>query len=129
MLAHHIVSIFGFSYVLYAGMSGCELIAVLGGSEVSNPFLQTRWFMKETGKYNGTPAKVIDYMFVAAFIGVRLGMGTVLHIRVQTDWGVDWITRLGGQAFYLISVIFGYQIVGFFYRKYIVKCKEPKKRD
>lgn len=121
MLAHHIVSIFGFTYTLYTGMSGCELTAVLGGSEVSNPFLQLRWFMKSSGHYTGLPAKLVDLIFVSVFLGVRLGLGTALHFRVQLDPGVDIICKLGGQAFYIISVMFGYQIVRFVYRKYILK--------
>ena len=123
MLAHHVVSIFGFLYILYTGMSGCELVAVIGGSEASNPLLQTRWFMKEMGYYKGTPAKAIDYMFVAVFVGVRLGMGTVLVMCTQFDPSIDLIARLGGIAFYTISIIFGVQIIRFFYYKYITKRK------
>ena len=127
MLAHHVVSIFGFSYVLYTGMFGTELTAVLGGSEASNPFLQLRWFMKSTGHYTGLPAKLVDYMFVFIFIGLRLGVGTLLHFRIQLDPGVHFVCKMGGQAFYIISVIFGYQIVRFFHRKYI--AKRPGKDD
>lgn len=127
MLAHHIVSIFGFTYVLYTGMCGCELTAVLGGSEVSNPFLQLRWFMKASGHYRGQPAKLIDWSFVFVFLGVRLGLGTALHFRVQLDPGVDIVCKLGGQAFYIISLLFGYQIIRFFHRKYVVK--RPGKDD
>ena len=123
MLAHHVVSIFGFLYILYTGMSGCELVAVVGGSEASNPLLQIRWFMKAMGLYSGTAAKAIDYMFVAVFVGVRLGMGTALALRTQLDFSVDWIARLGGLAFYTISLLFGVQIISFFYCKYIVKRK------
>ena len=127
LLAHHLVSLFGFTYVLHSGMYGSELSAVLGGSEASNPFLQTRWFMKESNLYHGFAEKLIDYAFVAVFLGVRLGIGTALHIRVQTDPAVDWIPKIGGQAFYIISVIFGVQIVIFFTQKYILKkSKKPK---
>ena len=127
MLAHHIVSIFGFSYVLYTGMSGCELTAVLGGSEVSNPFLQLRWFMRYSGHYSGRPALLVDWAFVSIFLGVRLGLGTALHFRVQLDPSVYIPAKLGGQAFYIISCMFGFQIVRFVYRKYWLK--RPGKDD
>ena len=42
MLAHHIVSISGFVLVLCTGMYGAEIVATLGGSEVTNPLLQAR---------------------------------------------------------------------------------------
>lgn len=123
MLAHHLVSLFGFTYVLYTGMNGCELTAVLGGSEATNPFLQLRWFMKETDHYHGIYAKVIDYIFVSLFVTMRLLVGTAFHWRVQTDPTVALIPKLGGQAFYIISVIFSVQIIIFFTRKYILKTK------
>ena len=123
MLAHHFVSLFGFTYVLYYGMNGCELSAVLGASEATNPFLQTRWFMKETGLYTGTLAKIVDYIFVFMFIILRVVVGTLFHWRVQTDPTVALIPKLGGQAFYVISIIFSVQIIMFFIRKYILKKK------
>lgn len=123
MLAHHLVSLFGFTYVLYTGMNGCELTAVLGGSEATNPFLQLRWFMKEMDLYHGNYARAIDYVFVFLFLTMRLVVGTAFHWRVQTDPDVALIPKLGGQAFYIISVIFGIQISVFFARKYILKTK------
>ena len=127
MLAHHVVSIFGFCHVLYTGMFGTELTAVLGGSEASNPFLQLRWFMKTSGVYTGRPAVLIDSIFVTIFLGLRLGVGTLLHFRIQLDPDVHLVPKLGGQAFYIISLIFGYQILRFVYRKYILK--RPGKDD
>lgn len=125
MLAHHFVSLFGFTYGLYTGMYGSELTAVLGGSEASNPFLQIRWFLRESGLYKDRVAKAIDYMFVAVYIFVRLGIGTALHIRVQTYPKLDLVPKLGGNAFYIISLVFGFQILKFFTGKYIFK-KRPQ---
>ena len=42
MLTHHVVSISGFVLVLATGEYGAEIVAVLGGSEVTNPILQGR---------------------------------------------------------------------------------------
>ena len=42
MLTHHVVSISGFVLVLVTGEYGAEIVAVLGGSEVTNPILQGR---------------------------------------------------------------------------------------
>ena len=127
MLAHHMVSLFGFSYVLYTGMNGSELTAVLGGSEATNPFLQTRWFMKEMKLYRDKLAMTIDCVFVALFLFLRVGVGTAFHYRVQTDPTVALIPKLGGQAFYIISIIFSIQLVIFFSRKYILKRKRSSK--
>ena len=123
MLAHHLVSLFGFTYVLYTGMNGCELSAVLGGSEATNPVLQCRWFIKEMGYYYGRIAFVVDSIFLFMFVSMRVVVGTTFHWRVQTDPSVDLIPKLGGQAFYIISIIFSIQIMIFYVRKYVLKKK------
>jgi hypothetical protein len=54
MMVHHITSGSGLLFSLYYGVSGCELLATIGGAEVSNPLLQARWFLKETKQHYGT---------------------------------------------------------------------------
>ena len=120
MLAHHIVSILGLSYVLYQNKFGSELTAVMGASEFTNPLLQLRWFMKKSGIYTGWKALLLDLAFVVLFIGSRLGVGSLFHFVCQTSPKLDIITKAGGQAFYIISWIFGIQLIHFFYKKYCV---------
>lgn len=127
MLAHHVVSIFSMSYVLYQNKFGSELTAVMGASELTNPLLQLRWFLKATGHYNGKKALLLDWIFVILFLSSRLGVGTVFHYVCQTSPKLDFITKAGGQAFYIISVVFGIQLCMFLYRKYFLR--RPQKRD
>ena len=121
MLAHHMVSLFGLVYCLYTGMYGSEMTAVIGGSEASNPFLQLRWFLKSANMYTGKLATAVDFAFVGVYMIMRLGVGTALHICIQTDPRVDLIPKVGGNMFYIISIIFGVQIARFFVKKYILK--------
>lgn len=121
MLAHHIVSIFSLGYALKQGRFGSELTAVLGASEFTNPILQLRWFLRETGYYKGRIAKCIDTLFVMSFLSARLGVGSVFHYVCQTSPKIDFLTKLGGQAFYIISVVFGVQLCLMFYKKYLRK--------
>ena len=127
MLLHHVVSVLGFSYCLYQGKYGCELTAVMGASEFTNPFLQLRWFMKQTGTYTGRRAVILDWLFVASFCISRLGVGTAFHIVAQTSPKLDIFVKAGGQAFYIISWVFGIQLLMFIYRKYVLK--KPRKYD
>ena len=122
------VSLLGLAYVLHQGRYGSELTAVMGASESTNPLLQLRWFLKETGHYTGRKALLIDYLFVSLFLGARLGVGTVFHYVCQTSPKLNLIVKAGGQAFYIISVVFGVQLGLFFYRKYLKKRK-PRKED
>ena len=119
MLAHHLVSILGLTYCLCTGRAGSELTAVMGASEFTNPLLQLRWFLKESGLYKGRMAKIVDLVFVCSFWFCRLGVGTVFHFVCQTSPKLDLFVKLGGQAFYIISAIFGIQLVIFYYNKYI----------
>ncbi len=121
MLAHHVVSIFSLLYTLYQGKFGSELTAVMGASEFTNPLLQLRWFMRETGHYKGRKAFIIDSLFMIMFIGSRLGVGSIFHIVCQTSPKIDLVTKAGGQAFYVISVVFAVQIIISYYRRYFVK--------
>lgn len=119
MLAHHLVSILGLAYSIFQGKAGSELTAVMGASEFTNPLLQMRWFLRESGLYKGRLALIVDSFFVSLFWIARLGVGSVFHFVCQTSPNLDLVTKGGGQAFYIISVIFGIQIAVFFYRKYI----------
>ena len=50
----------GIIVALVLGESGTEVNAVLFGSEITNPLLQMRWFLRETGHYHsftGDPAQ------------------------------------------------------------------------
>lgn len=123
MLAHHLVSILGLIYSLYQGKAGSELIAVMGASEVTNPLLQLRWFLKESGYYTGRIAVVIDLLFTSIFWIARLGVGSIFHIACQTSPKLDIVTKAGGQAFYIISLIFGIQLLSLVYKKYIKRKK------
>ena len=121
MLAHHLVSIFGLCYVLYTGKYGCDISAALGASEATNPLLQLRWFMKNMGNYTGRKAAVIDWTFVTLFIVLRLGLGTAFLFAFLSSPDVDWIASVGVCVFYLISFIFGVQLLLYVHRKYFMK--------
>ena len=127
MLSHHVVSVFGLIYALYQGRYGTELTAVMGASEFTNPLLQLRWFLKESGYYSGKIAVIIDWLFVVSFCVARLGVGTAFHYVCQTSPKLGLITKAGGQAFYIISVVFGIQLLHFIYRKYFKR--RPRKSN
>ncbi|KAK9395013.1 putative transmembrane protein [Crotalus adamanteus] len=78
MLVHHSVSILGISASLALGESAAEVNAVIFGSELTNPFLQARWFLREKGLYPSLIGDVVDFLFVVLFAGVRIGVGAWL---------------------------------------------------
>ena len=118
MLLHHVVSIFGFSYVIWSGKYGCEISVVQAVSELTNPLLQLRWFLKQTGRYCGALEKTVDWLFVCSFCSLRLGLGSAFFFCFFAAPEVDMIARSGGTAFYIISIVFSIQIVLYIYNKY-----------
>lgn len=113
MLFHHCISILSIVFVLGTGHSGPELMATIFGSEISNPFLQMRWFMRETGRYQTVLAKVNDAIFMVLFIFVRLGPGSFLCYGALTSAKPSIVIKTGGLALYLVGWIWAFLILRF----------------
>lgn len=121
MLAHHTLSILGIIMALVLGESGTEVNAVLFGSEITNPLLQMRWFLRETGHYHGFTGDVVDFLFVALFTGVRIGVGARLLFCEMVSPKPKWFVKVGGVAMYAVSWCFMFSIWRFAWRKSVKK--------
>ncbi|XP_077985402.1 TLC domain-containing protein 5-like [Glandiceps talaboti] len=118
MLLHHILTIGGILMVMSEGRSGTEISATIFGSEVSNPFLQFRYFMREAKCDKNWIYEINDFIFMAVFFFCRICVGSCLLYS-------EWIHprpllrfKLGGTAIYIVSVIFMYNIAMFAFKKY-----------
>ncbi|KAK0057555.1 transmembrane protein 136 [Biomphalaria pfeifferi] len=125
MLAHHFLSIIGLSWCLFAGYYGTELVATIGGAEITNPLLQLRWFLRESGHYKSLLGDIVDWTFIMSFGFVRILLGSVLlysYYQQNTDfWG-----RLGGTCIYSIGWIFFIGILNYAVKKYSRRFKNWK---
>nr|XP_006819731.1 PREDICTED: transmembrane protein 136-like [Saccoglossus kowalevskii] len=128
MLLHHILTIFGMFLVLHSGRAGTELSATIFGTELSNPFLQIRWFMRESGYDNTWLYEINDFVFMMVFFICRSCIGTYF---LYTEWSHPrpWLRfKLGGTAIYLISVVFTINIASFAFKKYTRMFRRWKSR-
>ncbi|XP_041796971.1 TLC domain-containing protein 5a isoform X3 [Chelmon rostratus] len=117
MLAHHTMSILGILLTLWLGESGIEGCAVLFGSEITNPLLQARWFLKQTGHYATLLGEVVDVLFVLLFVVMRIFVGgTMLYCELISPRPRFFI-KCGGVAMYALSWVFMVDIVRFAIRK------------
>ncbi|KAM8903853.1 TLC domain-containing protein 5a isoform 2-T3 [Spinachia spinachia] len=117
MLAHHTMSILGILLTLWLGESGIESCAVLFGSEITNPLLQARWFLKQTGRYGTRLGDVVDVLFVLLFVLMRVFVGgTMLYCELISPRPRFFI-KCGGVAMYALSWVFMVDIVRFARRK------------
>ncbi|XP_048777566.2 TLC domain-containing protein 5-like [Ostrea edulis] len=117
MLLHHVCSILGMTIATMTGKYGTEMIATMFGSEITNPLLQIRWFLRETGNYETILGEIIDHAFMFLFGFFRIGIGSyLLYTYFQQD--TDFWGRLGGITIYAISWMFWLNILVYAVKKY-----------
>ncbi|XP_053125155.1 TLC domain-containing protein 5-like isoform X1 [Hemicordylus capensis] len=121
MLAHHTVSILGITVSLALGESAAEVNGVIFGSEITNPLLQARWFLREKGLYHSFTGDVVDFLFVVLFTGVRIGVGAWLMYCVLLSPKPKWFIKAGGVIMYAVSWVFMVSICRFARRKSMKK--------
>ncbi|XP_061448285.1 TLC domain-containing protein 5-like isoform X2 [Rhineura floridana] len=121
MLAHHTVSILGITISLALGESAAEVNGVVFGSEITNPLLQARWFLREKGLYHTFVGDVVDFLFVVLFTGVRIGVGAWLMYCVLMSPKPRWFIKVGGVIMYVVSWVFMVSICRFARRKSMKK--------
>ena len=129
MFVHHALSIFGTFLVLFRGMNGTEMMATIFGAEFTNPLLQLRWFLRESGQGKSKLATIIDLLFVGLFTFLRIGIASALLYSHWTHPRPDLIARLGGLAIYLVGWIFWLQIINYAYKKYARPRDIRKQKD
>lgn len=128
MLAHHAASIAGILLALLMGVSACETCGVIFGSEITNPLLQSRWFLRRLGLYDSLLGDAVDLAFISLFATVRVGVGTVMFYCELTSPAAPLVMKLGGVAMYAIAWVFMVDIARFGYRKSRAKYKKWKER-
>ncbi|XP_020502763.2 TLC domain-containing protein 5 [Labrus bergylta] len=123
MLAHHAASMVGILLALLMGVSGCETCAVIFGSEITNPLLQTRWFLRQVGMYDSLLGDAVDLLFIFLFATVRVGVGTAMFYCELTSPRTSLVMKLGGVAMYGLAWVFMVDIAKFGYKKSKAKYK------
>lgn len=120
MIFHHLFSIFGNGFILYRGINGTEMMATLLGSEITNPLLQLRWFLRYAGMSERYPAiaVTVDLCFLVLFTVMRIGIGSVLLYYYLQHPAPDWMVRIAAVIIYGIGWVFWYSIVCYAIRKY-----------
>lgn len=117
MLFHHLCSIMGMTVGTVTGRYGTEMIATIFGSEITNPLLQIRWFLRETGNYETVFGEIVDHSFMFLFGFFRIGIGSYLLLRYfQQD--TDFWGRFGGVMIYAISWMFWINVMAYAGKKY-----------
>ncbi|XP_058239823.1 TLC domain-containing protein 5 [Hemibagrus wyckioides] len=129
MLAHHTLSILGIVCALGMGESGIEACAVLFGSEITNPLLQARWFLKQLGRYDSLTGDFVDLLFITLFACVRIGVGGRMLYCELTSPKPKLVMKVGGVAIYALSCVFMVDIACFASRKTRTKYRRWQEKQ
>ncbi|XP_068186732.1 TLC domain-containing protein 5 [Antennarius striatus] len=117
MLGHHLASIISILLALLMGVSGCETCAVIFGSELTNPLLQARWFLRRLGRYDSLLGDAVDLLFISLFATVRVGVGTLMFYCELASPRTTWVMKVGGVVMYVLAWVFMVDIARFGYKK------------
>lgn len=124
MLLHHVISIASMTYGLYTGHSGAEIIATIFGSELTNPYLQLRWFLRETQNYQTTFAYINDLIFMGLFFYCRIGVGSYLLYSMIIAEKPTVLIKAAGSGMYFVGVIWSIMILRFARYRFFGKKKK-----
>ncbi|KAK1786526.1 hypothetical protein P4O66_017656, partial [Electrophorus voltai] len=128
MLAHHTMSILGILLTLWLGESGIESCAVIFGSEITNPLLQARWFLKHSGHYDTFLGDLVDVLFVLLFVFMRVFVGGAMLYCELVSPRPKLVIKCGGVAMYVLSWVFVADIARFAGRKGSVRYRYWRRR-
>ena len=123
MLIHHGISITAMVVSLWAGRSASEVLLTTWGSELTNPFLQVRWFLRETNNYETMFAFLNDLVFIIMFFVVRVMVGTVVAYYLYYSQDTAFFMKVCGFSFYILSLVWMIQIYKFGQRRIFVGYK------
>lgn len=118
MVFHHSLSIFGLANTAFQCKWGTELVGVVGLTEVSNPVLQIRWFLKSSGYLKSVLGELVDLTFLIVFTVFRLIIGGYVSFLYITYPNDDILGKIGCSCIYAVSLAFYYYILGYSYNKY-----------
>ncbi|XP_028130111.2 TLC domain-containing protein 5-like [Diabrotica virgifera virgifera] len=122
-IAHHFYSAFTLVRILFKGTSGAQASCSLGILEITNPFLQMRWFLSSEGKDDTALFTSIEIMFFSVFLVIRIMVGGYLLKIVLTHPQNDWEFKFMSLSMYILSWVFFVNILQYIFGKF----KDPNK--
>lgn len=86
MKFHHILTVTGLFYYSFKISKQYYIVFALGLTEVTNPFVQIRWFLKHHGKREGLLFKTVEMILIFMFFSIRV---VVISIYSYQSWTND----------------------------------------
>jgi hypothetical protein len=72
MKFHHVLTVTGLFYYSFKISKQYFIVYAIGLTEITNPLLQVRWFLKHHGLRDGIAFKIIEPLFIMMFFFIRV---------------------------------------------------------
>lgn len=129
MLFHHIYSVIALIRILTQGYSGSQSVCGLATAEITNPLLQTRWFLRTAGYQDSALFIMIEVLFMMTFACARILFGTIFTIAVVFSMTNDVEFKFLTIIIYILSWLFVVNIVQYVQKKYLSTSDEGQEVD
>ncbi|XP_073948881.1 uncharacterized protein isoform X2 [Choristoneura fumiferana] len=98
--------------------TGCTFSCTLALMEVTNPLLQTRWFLRNMGLEQSKIFLLVEVLYFVSFLVVRGMLGSYLLMKIITldTFGID--QKAIAIGLYIISAALIWEILSYVLHKY-----------
>ncbi|XP_045479695.1 TLC domain-containing protein 5-like [Harmonia axyridis] len=117
MILHHIYSIYTLKGLLAKEYSGAQACCCIGCMELTNPFLQIRWFLRSDGYHKTIIFLLTEVFFFILFLIMRLVIGSYILFTVFSEKN-DADFKIATALLYFISLMFLIQMLKYASLKY-----------
>ncbi|CAG4972239.1 unnamed protein product [Parnassius apollo] len=124
MMCHHFSALAAINLYISKQNGGCIFACTIALLEITNPLLQTRWFLRDAGHSNTILYYVVEFTYLIMFISLRGFLGTYLVYKIIKSETFGVYEKLITFALYFVSLIFIYEIFGYVLHKYRYKIEE-----
>lgn len=116
---HHISSILIITKIISTKFGGLIVPFGVAGLEMTNPYLQMRWFLRTYGYLNTPIHTIVELWLFFAFFFLRVIIGSILLYYTQLNAKVDIYMKLLFTCIYLVSLILAWDIYRYFHKRYL----------
>lgn len=129
MKFHHLLTVTGLFYYSFKISKQFYIVYAIGLTEITNPLLQVRWFLKHHNRRQGIAFRIVEPVFIFMFFAIRV---FVLSYYLKEAWfnkSLDFnaddltFTTLGAGTGYALA----YQMYN--YISYMRKKSQKKKSE
>ena len=129
MIFHHLLTVTGLVYFSFKISKQYFIVYALGLTEITNPFLQVRWFLKHHGMREGLTFRIVETILITLFFSMRVVVLSYYTYRGYFDESLNFDKQDLG--FTTLGLLTGYalSIQMFNYIRYQLNKSKKKKKE